>query len=67
MKAIPALSFAAALVAFVLLPISFALGGTLLFGAAVIAIAISDYTRQRVSPYTLEPIAFRRERFGLAA
>lgn len=65
MKALPALSFAAALVAFVLLPISFAVGGSVLFAAAVIAIAVSDYSRQNAAPY--QALALRRERFGLAA
>lgn len=48
MKTIPAFAFISALAAFVLLPLSFSVGGSILFAAALIAIAYFDYTRGTV-------------------
>jgi hypothetical protein len=72
MKKLPALGFLAALVAFLIFPLSLEVSGSLLFAASVVAIAISDYTRRaRALPLPLAPVVAlpgqRRERFGLAA
>ncbi len=71
MKSLPALFILAALGAFVLTPLSFALGGSLFFAAGVAAIALGDYARPRRSlilPAVAAVVSDRRsERFGLAA
>jgi hypothetical protein len=73
MKTLPALGFLAALVAFLIFPLSVEVTGSLLFAAGFTAIAISDYTRRaRPLALPLAPVvAMRapgyRERFGLAA
>jgi hypothetical protein len=73
MKTLPALGFLAALVAFLIFPVSFEMSGSLLFAASFVAIAISDYARRarplavRLAPVVAMPTASRRERFGLAA
>jgi hypothetical protein len=73
MKAIPALAFVAAFPAFVLFPLRFEIGGSLLFTAGVVAIALHDYTRGsrrlRVPARAALDSApsTGRERFGLAA
>ncbi len=71
MKTLPAIAFLAALGAFVLSPLSFALGGSLLFAAGVVAIALGDYARPArplALPAVAAEVAARRsERFGLAA
>ena len=73
MKSLPAFAFIAALVAFVLFPLNFALAGSILFGAGLLTIAISDYARSprplrlaapaRPAPVMAAPV----ERFRLAA
>jgi hypothetical protein len=45
MKTLPAISFLAALVAFVLFPHNLALAGSLLFAACLMSIFVADYTR----------------------
>jgi hypothetical protein len=72
MKTLPALSFLAALVAFVVLPLNFEISGSLLFSAGLAAILIADYTRPvrapRLATCTAAVAASgRSERFGLAA
>ena len=73
MKTLPALGFLAALVAFLIFPLSVEVTGSLLFAAGFAAIAISDYTRRSralalpVAPVVAMPAAPSRERFGLAA
>lgn len=71
MNTLPALAFLAALGAFVLSPLSFALGGSLLFAAGVAAVFLGDYARPARSlalPAVAAVVAARRsERFGLAA
>ncbi len=67
MKKIPALSFIAALAAFILLPVSFAIAGTALFAAALLSIICSDYSRPVAATQFAVVHACRRERFGLAA
>ena len=70
MKALPALVFVAALVAFFLLPFRFEIAGPMLFAAGFMAIALSDYTRvSRPLPIRAPVIvaSSRKERFGLAA
>ncbi len=71
MKTLPAIAFIAALGAFVLFPLSFEIGGSLLFAAGVASIVFSDYSR-RMRTLALPPVAAqvaarRTERFGLAA
>jgi hypothetical protein len=71
MKTIPALTFIAALGAFVLFPLSFEIAGSVLFAAGFVAIALCDYSR-RTRPLELPAVAAvvtarRTERFGLAA
>ena len=51
MKKLPALSFLAALVAFVLFPHSLAVGGSLLFGACILTIFVADCART-IKPLT---------------
>lgn len=71
MKTLPALGFLAALVAFLVFPLSVEVTGSFLFVAAFMGIAISDYTRRArrlavpLAPVVAMPV--RRERFGLAA
>jgi hypothetical protein len=71
MKTLPALGFLATLVAFLIFPLSVEVTGSLLFAAAFVGIAISDYTRRArplaapLAPVVAMPV--RRERFGLAA
>ena len=72
MKTIPAFAFIAALVAFVLLPVNFVATVSLLFGAGLAAILISDYSRAprllKVRPARVAVLTPpRSERFGLAA
>jgi hypothetical protein len=71
MKTLPALGFLAALVAFLIFPLSVEVTGSFLFVAAFVGIAISDYTRRarRLAPPLAAVVAVpaRRERFGLAA
>jgi hypothetical protein len=72
MKSLPAFAILAALVAFVIFPLNFALAGSILFAVGVVTIAISDYAR---SPRPLTTaaarcapvMAARAERFRLAA
>jgi hypothetical protein len=45
MKTLPAITFLAALVAFVLFPHNLALAGSLLFAACLMSIFVADYTR----------------------
>jgi hypothetical protein len=70
MKALPSLAFIAALFAFLLLPFSFEIAGSMLFAAGFAAIAFCDYSRiarpLRV-PVSVAVTSSRRERFGLAA
>jgi hypothetical protein len=71
MKTLPALTFIAALGAFVILPVSFEVAGSALFAAGFFSIALSDYSR-RTRPLQLPAVAAvvsarRTERFGLAA
>lgn len=72
MKSLPAFAFLAALAGFLLLPVNFALAGSILFAAGVLAIAIADYTRWTrplAVPAAASPRvrATRAERFRLAA
>ena len=69
MKSLPALAFIAALAAFVLLPINFAVAGSILFGAGLATIAFSDYARIARPTYArrIAVGAMRSERLGLAA
>jgi hypothetical protein len=53
MKTLPALSFLAALVAFVLFPHTLALSGSLLFSACLITIFVADCAR------TIKPVDTR--------
>ena len=53
MKTLPALSFIAALAAFVLFPHSLAIGGSLLFGACLVSIFVADCAR------TIKPLQVR--------
>jgi hypothetical protein len=53
MKTLPAISFLAALVAFVLFPHNLAMIGSLLFAASIVSIFVADYTR------TLKPLTTR--------
>jgi hypothetical protein len=72
MKTFPFLAFVAAPAAFVALPVSFVAIVSVLFGAGLVALLISDYR------YAPRPLVWRRavatallarrtERFGLAA
>jgi hypothetical protein len=74
MKTLPAVTFVAAIAAFLLLPLSFEVATSLVFATGFGAIAFSDYSR----PLQLRPLtvsapnaaavaAPRTERFGLAA
>ncbi|MDO8543747.1 MAG: hypothetical protein Q7S40_25170 [Opitutaceae bacterium] len=69
MKSLPALAFVAALAAFVVLPLSFAVGGSILFSAGLVAIVFSDYTRTCGGFLSTSNVRarLRGERFGLAA
>ena len=70
MKTLPALTFIAALAAFVLLPLNFEVTASLLFAAGFAAIFLSDYSRVARSLRQPIPVAVhspRKERFGLAA
>lgn len=71
MKTLPAFAILAALGAFLLFPLRFEIGGSLLFAAGVAAIAFSDYSRRAralvLPPVAAEVTARRVERFGLAA
>ena len=72
MKTLPALGFLAALVAFLIFPLSVEGTGSLLFVAAFMGRAISDYTRRarRLAPPLAPGVAMpvrRQERVGLAA
>ena len=53
MKTLPAITFLAALVAFVLFPHNLALTGSLLFAACLVSIFAADYAR------TLKPLEVR--------
>ena len=72
MKTLTALTFIAALVAFVLLPLNFVVTGSLLFAAGLVSILVADYGRVhrpravRVAP-VVAALPRRTERFGLAA
>jgi hypothetical protein len=71
MKTLPALAFIAAFGAFVIFPLRFEIGISMLFAAGVAAIVFSDYAR-RARPLALPAVAAevtarRTERFGLAA
>ncbi|HUR58546.1 MAG TPA: hypothetical protein VM029_12600 [Opitutaceae bacterium] len=73
MKTLPAFAFIAALAASVLFPLNLALAGSILFGAGLLTIAISDYTRSLrplgiTAPARPAPMmAAPAERFRLAA
>lgn len=71
MKTLPAFAFIAALVAFLVLPLSFVVGGSILFAAGLVAIVLSDYARPpvplRVAAKTAVGAPARSARFGLAA
>lgn len=71
MKSLPAFAFLAALAAFVLFPVNFAVAGSILFTAGVAAIVFTDYARvSRPLPLAAGPArvqATRGERFRLAA
>jgi hypothetical protein len=74
MKTLPALAFAAALVAFVFLPVNFVVTGSLLFAAGLASIIVADYGHvrrpigvQARARRLLAAQARRTERFGLAA
>ena len=72
MKTLPTLAFLAALVAFVVFPFNFEVGGSLLFAAGFAAITLQDYRRTArllPLPITASVVATssRKERFGLAA
>jgi len=68
MKALVSLTYLAALVAFVLLPFDLVAALSLLAVAALLAIAISDYTRvTRRRFLRIEATLSRKERLGLAA
>lgn len=72
MKSLPAFVFVAALVAFVLFPLHFALAGSVLFAAGLVAIAVSDYARSPLPSYMgaerpAPVLVARAERFRLAA
>ena len=71
MKTLPAFAFIAALVAFLVLPFSFVVGGSLLFAAGLATIVLHDYARPlvllRVAAKTAVATPTRTERFGLAA
>jgi hypothetical protein len=70
MKTLPAVTFLAALVGFVVLPLSFEVTASLLFAAGFGAIVFSDYTRVARSLRRPIPVPIhspRKERFGLAA
>lgn len=70
MKTIIPFAFIAALVAFVVLPVSFAPALSALFAAGFVAIVLSDYSRRPVLSGGGLPAAAavsRSERFGLAA
>lgn len=70
MKALVPTSFIAALVAFVLLPVSFYVAGSALFAAGFVAIVFSDYSRRAgfTPPRAVAAVTLpSRERFGLAA
>lgn len=72
MKTLPFLAFAAAPIAFLALPVNFAAAVSVLFGAGLIALLVSDYA------YSPRPLVWRHpvraalpaqrvERLGLAA
>lgn len=72
MKTLTALAFIAALVAFVLLPVNFVATVSVLFGAGLTAVLVSDYSRgPRLAKVRTAPVVAltpsRSERFGLAA
>lgn len=70
MKTAIALAFIAALVAFVLLPVSFVTAASALFGAGLTTIMISDYSRARslrARPVAVRAVPARIERLELAA
>lgn len=74
MKTAPTFALIAALVAFVLFPINFALGGSALFAAGFFAIVLNDYRRASrtlavpvLRPEPATATLSRKERFGLAA
>lgn len=71
MKTIVPIAFIAALVAFVLLPVSFAPAVSALFAAGLVAIVLSDYSRRPVlsAGFGMPAAAAlsRSERLGLAA
>ena len=67
MKTVLPLLFPAAFGAFLLSPLSFELGVSLLTAAALVGIALNDYSRRpRARAAAMVP-TFREERFGLAA
>lgn len=70
MKSIPALLFAAALVACVFLPVSAVVAGSLLFAAGLLAIGVADYRtgiRFAYATPAARSIQTRIEPLGLAA
>ena len=72
MKTLPTFAFLAALVAFVVFPLSFEIGGSLLFAAGFVAITFHDYRRTAwplMLPVTAPVVmnTSRKEKFGLAA
>jgi hypothetical protein len=70
MKALPALAFGAATFAFVIIPLQFEVAASLLSGAGLMAIVLSDYARTPRRLRVCAPTAVahpRKERFGLAA
>ena len=71
MKTLPAFAFIAALVAFLVLPISFVVGGSILVAAGLATIVLKDYSPRpvplRVAATTAVAASMRSERFGLAA
>ena len=70
MKALSALAFVAAPVAFLFLPLRFEISFSVLFVAGFSAIALTDYarlSRPLRAPAAAEVPGARKERFGLAA
>jgi hypothetical protein len=70
MKTLPSSAFLAALVAFLVLPVSPAIAGSILFVAGILSILVADY-RSGIRAYTMlgaSPALVRRtELYGLAA
>jgi hypothetical protein len=69
MKSLRLISLAATAAGFVLLPVNFALGASLLFATGFAAIIVTDYTRahRRLRLPATVALGARLEKFGLAA